>query len=297
MARTKRILASFSILCLILILFTLLVTQGCCFHSTAAGSNLKNQEVLVGYSGMAQFSENKYLVVHDTKGDEEGPRIGVLTVEQKRPPLYKQLQIDNLHDPDGRSRDLESACSLPGDSQEFLVAESGYRKGKYGRIFHIKVIDGNALIQHVFKLPRLKTRKNKPIKNNHEGMACVPLKDEQTLVILGERGGSKHDPNGVLRWAILNRSKDDLSWSEKSTHGIAVKAPGPWYRPKNKRDIAALHVDTNNKLWAVASEDSEDNGPFCSIIYQATTFTNDPDNPITLIKKSTTVLDNRWVQG
>lgn len=261
-----------------MMLVFLMFIQGCGLNTI--GNKSQNQNVLHGYSGMTQFSADKYLVVHDTKGHEEGQRVGILTIKQDLPLQYESIQIDNWHDPDGRPRDLESACSLPGTDHEFLVAESGYRKGKYGRIFHLKITDTTTVVKHVFKQPQFKKADNKPVKNNHEAMLCVSMDNGRTLIVLGERGGSSEYPSGVLRWAFLDKNRDTMSWNEKSTKGIPINAPGVWFRPEHKRDIAAMYVDNDKKIWAAASEDSADNGPFRSIIYHAATLSNNSDDPI-----------------
>ena len=79
-------------------------------------------------------------------------------------------------------------------------------------------------------------------------MACVPFANDQTLIIVGERGGSADYPNGVLRWAILNNKRDALSWSEKSVKCLAGHAPGEGDQPQNKSD-SFLKANKTLLLW------------------------------------------------
>ncbi len=220
-----------------------------------------------GYSGMAKLGANRYLVVHDTKAHRDDARIGIVTVGGENGPLYRPLAVRDWLDPDGRSSDLESACVLPDRDDEALVAESGLWEGRFGRIFHIKVGTDNAEVLHVFKIPDLDDNGSELVGDNYEGMACMTDSRGRILVILGERGGTRHNPNGSLHWATFDPSGGVLSWSPNGTAGVSVSAPGAWVSIETKRDIAALHLDEEGILWAVASEDAGDNGPFRSIIY------------------------------
>jgi hypothetical protein len=65
--------------------------------------------------------------------------------------------------------------------------------------------------------------------------------------------------------------------------GIEVNAPGTWDNEILNRDISGLHIDEDNNLWATASEELGDNGPFNSIVYKVGMIQMDVEEPIHLI--------------
>ena len=89
------------------------------------------------------------------------------------------------------------------------------------------------------------------------------------LVVLGERGGSSLYRNGYLRIGVLNYSDSTLSWDEYLNKPIEISAPGCWNNSQYKRSISDLYLDENGIIWAVATKDAGDEGPFKPIIYKA----------------------------
>ncbi len=220
-----------------------------------------------GYSGMAKIAEDRYLVVHDTKAHRDNARLGLITVGGENGPVYQPLAAtDWLHE-GGRASDLESACALPGRDNEALVAESGTWEGRYGRLFHVRVEGDTATVIRALPIPNLADNDPNTIGDNFEGIACVADASGRVLVILGERGGTRHNPEGSLRWATFAPERSALHWSLTGLSGVMVSAPGGWVSPESKRDIADLYLDPEGILWAVASEDAGDDGPFRSLIY------------------------------
>ena len=222
----------------------------------------------IGYSGMAKHGPASYLVVHDTKVYEDGPRIGLLKVTADSGTRYTSLAVTDWKDPDGRSNDLESACSLPGRAGEYLIAESGYWEGKYGRIFHVRVVGTRAEILRAYKLPLVADNNEQQEGDNFEGVACTTLDAERVLVILGERGGSILYPRGLLRWGTLDLRRESLNWHDGGKASIEVKSPGNWPVNARERDISGLYASADGVLWGVATADAGDNGPFRSVIYK-----------------------------
>lgn len=236
-----------------------------------------------GYSGMAQLDSQTYVVVHDTKGYQEGARLGLIRINDGVP-HYEALAIDDWKHEDGRSSDLESICAIPGQPGEFLAAESGYWEGKNGRIFHITVEGAQARVLHALPLPILADNREDHEGDNFEGIACVPRAGGRILVILGERGGSERYPTGVLRWGNYDPATATITWTDRGKEGQRIAAPGVWVDPKAKRDISALHLDPRGALWAVATEDAGDAGPFRSVIYQVAMIAEDPDRPLRIVE-------------
>ena len=237
-----------------------------------------------GFSGMAQIKHNKYVVVHDAKTDEKGPRLGTIKIRKNRAPKYASLEVENWKHEDGRSNDLESICAIPGRSGEFLMAESGYQKQRFGRLFHITVHKKIVQVLSVLSLPLIADNTKRNVGDNFEGLACESHHGDSVLVVLGERGGSVQYPAGVLRWGWFDRSTNSLTWPTEGIEGKVIAAPGPWVHAKSKRDIGDLYIDHAGILWAVATEDPGDSGPFRSVIYQVATILDDPHDPIKLIQ-------------
>ncbi|ODS34056.1 MAG: hypothetical protein SCARUB_00829 [Candidatus Scalindua rubra] len=214
----------------------------------------------LGYSGMVQLDNKRFLVVHDTKGDSRENRFGILTFNQNSSLIYSLVLTDwgdTVGDP---ASDLEAICRIPGSKYEFLACESGYYQGRYGRIFHIEILHENddwvAVVKGVFSLPR--------DTDNVEGIACIGTKDDSLVIILGERGGSELNPQGKLRWGLLNL---DFPNTIFRIQGEKPFAAPDWPDDAMNRDCADLYIDNQKHLWIAATEDAGDKGPFKSVIY------------------------------
>jgi len=97
-----------------------------------------NAEVLPGYSGMVRISKDTFLTINDRKNTfEPGPRLGLLPITRDDGINFYPIIVDDWLDNDKEPSDLEACCSLPGRPDEFLLAESGYYKNKFDRIFNI----------------------------------------------------------------------------------------------------------------------------------------------------------------
>src|SRR5436190_1502707 len=73
----------------------------------------------LGYSGMARFGQAAFLVVHDSKVPSHDPRVSVLKVgTPETGPSLSKVEADwGTNEP---ANDLESACAVPGTTDEFL---------------------------------------------------------------------------------------------------------------------------------------------------------------------------------
>ena len=224
-------------------------------------------------SGMAPVAADTYLVVHDAKGHRPNrPRIGLVKINREKEKLaYTKLSFANPPTP--VTSDLEAICRLPG-KDEFLITESNYWKGDYGRVFHIKLNGDNVSILKSIQLP--------DIADDFEGMACAPKANDDVLVILGQRGGKNNSTdinarNGALRFAIYN----PMSLAFKMTDKIVpIHAPNVW-QDKNLREITGLSIGADNTLWASAAIDLDnDLGPFRSLVYNLGTIYPNAVTPV-----------------
>lgn len=239
-----------------------------------------------GSSGMEQIGANSYLVVYDVKNFKKGSRIGLINVNKKSL-VVSPIEV-TAWDDEGISSDLESICAIPGRINEYLIAESGNWQGKLGRMFHIKV-DTSLLKAKVLgsgRIPLL-NRNDFGLKGDqYEAILCIPYEPNRYLIILGERGGSKINPNGLIRWGILDISKYKFYMSLQGKNGIEINAPGNWTNDKKNRDITDFHLDKDGVIWASASEDQGDAGPFYSVVYKLGKINkSDKNRPIIVEKK------------
>jgi hypothetical protein len=170
----------------------------------------------------------------------------------------------------GIGNDLESICSIPGRPNEFLIGESGDWQGRPGSIFHVKVDTAllKAEVLGSVRIPLLHNNDFGKTGDQYEAMACLEMEGEKKVIILAERGGSEAYPRGLIRWGVIDLKKHKLSFSDAGMKGMVVDVPGNWTNKKEKRDITDFYIDGNGFIWAAASEDHGDTGPFYSVVYQ-----------------------------
>lgn len=221
-----------------------------------------------GSSGMEQLGDQSYLVVYDLKSHKVGTRMAMIKITEATIQV-SPIDISGWGE-EGKSSDLESICKIPGKTNEYFIAESGNWKGDIDRIFHIQVDTTNhtANILGITKLPFKNINNFELVGDQYEGMSCLPYTKYERILILAERGGSEVNPSGIIRWAIYDLSTHQLKFSDSGMQGIPLNAPGNWTNEKEKRDITDLHIDLEGGIWASASEDTSEVGPFYSIIYK-----------------------------
>ena len=270
----------------LLIATAVLAALAACVHVPTQDAAMKKMAALpkvtqgsaTGWGGMASLGDGRYLIVHDNKANEPGTRLSTFDPATSRPQALSQpVALIDWHHPQGISNDLESVCALPGHPGEVLAAESGYYKGQYGRIFHLKVVGQTAEILRTHALPR-DAAGEKPA--NYEGLVCQQLADGRTLLILGERGGGAPRPQGSLRAGWLDAEGNAVRWAEQS---LPVRAAGTWSTDYQVRDIADLALEADGTLWSVATIDPGDQGPFRSMIWRVGTVDGSKAQPIELL--------------
>ncbi len=221
-----------------------------------------------GSSGMEQIDDHSYLAVYDLKRNSANARLGLIRVTPSSL-IVSPIKVDSWGD-EGIANDLESICAIPERKNEYLLAESGNWQGKFGRIFHVKVdtLTLSATVLGSTKIPMLFRNDMTVVGDQYEAIICLPYDKGHRIVMLGERGGSDNNPHGVVRWGLLNLEDHSFHMGDEGLAGIPVTVPGNWVHTETKRDITDFHLDAKGDIWAAASEDLGDKGPFYSVIYK-----------------------------
>ena len=236
-----------------------------------------NGGVLPGISGMVRISEDTFLAIHDRKNTiEPGPRLGLLTITRDDGIIFYPIIVDDWLDDDKEPSDLEACCSLPGRPDEFLLAESGYYRNKFGRIFHIRLTKSEESVwtAKVIQAFRIYNRKRDDEGNTYEGnqvegIACFRAFGK-TILVYGERGGKteKSTKPGRIIWGELNLGKEDPF----VLLGDNVLAAESLLGDRDCSDLFLKQGHDSYIVWSVAVTDHGDRGPFKSLIYEAGSF-------------------------
>ncbi len=256
-------------------LFSVLIFLSACSTSKNLGNSggkhssqqIDPKKLSGGSSGMEQITDTSYLVVYDLKMHNNGIRLGLITVAEDALNVYP-IEIKSWGK-EGNPNDLESICAVPGKENEYLVAEAGNWQGELGRIFHLSIDlqKRTAKVLGTMKYPFLARNDFGLEGDQYEAMHCLPHSKNERIILLGERGGSGFSPTGILRWGIWDMKKESLTIEGAGLQGIPVSAPGHWTNAETKRSITDMYVDAKGTIWASASEDQGDAGPFYSVIY------------------------------
>jgi len=239
-----------------------------------------------GSSGMEQLSDTSYIVVYDIKSHKEGVRLGYVKLTNESIDVLP-IEVDSWGE-EGLASDLESICAIPGKRNEFLIAESGNWQGKLGRIFHIQIdiTTLKAKVLGTMKFPLLDWNDFDLEGDQYEAMHCLAYTENERILLMGERGGSLVNPLGILRWGIWDMKNNTLTMEGEGLNGLKFNAPGNWSNEKFKRSITDMHVDHKGIIWASASEEKGDSGPFYSVIYKlGEIIQNDYTKPVTIFDR------------
>jgi len=223
----------------------------------------------------------RFLVVNDKKDrdrpGDRGPRVGILTVQDGQRHSYVPVDLPASAWGAKPANDLEGACLVPGTSDTFLLLESGYFRGDYGRIFMVRVsMDSKPAIRgevlRVYQLPTTGT----PF--NLEGIACFRWRGSLHL-LLGDRaspsagGDGTRTSHGTLYHAPLPSEPAEIRWTKIAD----LVAPsfagmnGGGFRHCSDiylREIPGL-PGTYVLLVAASYDPGSSTGPFRSEVYSA----------------------------
>ncbi|MCP4256793.1 MAG: hypothetical protein GY774_04600 [Planctomycetes bacterium] len=234
-----------------------------------------------GYSGMAQISDNTFLTVNDRKNPiESGYRLGVIAFTAVDGIIFTPISVEDWMHEDKEPSDLEACCSIPDRDGEFLVAESGFYKGDFGRIFRVVVSKNKegfwtAAVKKAFTIyDRKLDAKDRSYKGDEiEGMACFEALGK-TILVYGERGGPTDagKKTGTIVWGTIDFATYRF--------GKLGEAPLVNQSVLGDRDCSALRLITNEdgsvSVLSVATRDADDNGPFHSVLFRAGRFMVNP---------------------
>ena len=246
-----------------------------------------------GISGMARVRDNTFLVVNDRKNSHKKdqdlantkPRLGIVTVKKKWV-AYEDLYVKYpLSMSDMPPNDLEAVCALPHREHEYLVAESGYYEGRYGRVFHLRLKEKKGkwkgeLISAIRPFSKNTSTDTTPKSRQIEGMSCVEKAEAQLLVIFATRGGG--GKRGKLIWGSL----DGLDQSQPAFHPLGDAQIVTDQQSLGDRDASDLFLEKTKKdqwkVWTIAVDDpGDDFGPFRSVIYSPGIFEWDNEQGLT----------------
>ena len=243
-----------------------------------------------GISGMVHVDTDTFLIANDLKSTgfslERKPRLRVLALNKEKGILIKELPLQNSSsDPFQEPNDLESICVLPDRNKELLLAESGYYKGNFGRIFHIRLNKENGtwtteLISSFRPFPPPKDVSNytTPKHEQVEGIGCIMTLEKQLIVVFGQRGGGNNPAR--LIWGTLNGLDEKNPAFTELGKAALSKVPSSF----GDRGVADLYLkkekDGQWRIWTIATDDFGDFGPFRSIIYSPGILSLEFDNQL-----------------
>ena len=220
-------------------------------------------------SGLVKIKPNGYLFVRDWKaGKHSGHRLAFLELGNTGL-LVEDIDTYGLNGED-EPNDLESICSIPDGQDEYLLVESGYTEGKFGRIIRTRVTEEKGIwrahLLGVFHPTPLNTAwkdLSTPSADQVEGIGCVLDGSNRLWILLGKRGG-KGIP-GYLIWGEVKDFKSPrpsfILTGEQSLNG----------NPLADRAIGEIYLEPLRsgewRVWTVATVDEGNQGPFRSMIY------------------------------
>ena len=244
-----------------------------------------HKKLEAGSSGMAQVDASSFLAVYDLKNFQEGVRLGLIQTYADSIRVHP-IFVDDWKSDESIPSDLEGITKIPGREQEYLLCESGNWQGKLGRIFHIRLdVPGKqAEVLGIIQIPMQHRNDFNIVGDQYEGIACFSSSNDKLKVLLAERGGSEAYPDGILKWAEINLSTLEIVFSEQGLKGIKIKSPGTWKSETNKRDLTDLYIDVQGALWASASQDLSDSGPFHSVIYKVGSMKPGASIPVNILE-------------
>ncbi|MBM3463284.1 MAG: hypothetical protein FJX76_14370 [Armatimonadetes bacterium] len=223
-------------------------------------------QLLADFSGMAGISPGLYLMVSDAKNKSKAERVAVLRWSGGNYRL-EPVAVDWNGAP---SRDLEGCCSLPGDSAEFLLAESGYFKGDFGRVLQFRLTHDpqkgwTGKVMHSFQLPPPPRGEDSTASEQQlEGISAIPGPKGKPIVIIARRGGAKAP--GMLEWGVV----EDRRFLVQGTHEVDLRSI---LGDRSCADILLVPDGDGWRVFSVATADPGDVGAFASAVCEVGRFT------------------------
>ena len=243
-------------------------------------------------SGLVRLDGRTSLVIVDAKGaGSDVTRLGLLEVTSpnpersngngnSRPPVvrFSPLPIEDLPAGLDPPNDLEAGCLAAGSPEWLLLAEGGYYKGRFGRIFICRISRGEdagwrvSYHNHFHPFAPDAVADNQPFTSpgevNIEGMASVACPERGALLVLSWRGGRN---GGLYRPArlIWGRLAPDAPRPFAPLGGADLTRPNFRLGDRGCADLMVRPISKGWEVLAVATDDGGDHGPFRSTIYRA----------------------------
>ena len=205
-------------------------------------------------SGISPTTEKeKYLVVHDNK--KKGQlRIGLIDLSADS--LYAGLSWPTENLP----IDLETLSDIPGLDNEYIAM------GSWGFCYWIKLdIQSNKIdLIKEFRIPD----SGPPL--NLESFLIL-RKNKKIYASWAHRGSDSEE--AILFWGSISLFDEDITISLEDS--VLINVPWPLVA---KRHMSDMDIDNNNILWASATSDPGDNGPYETAIYKLGSFSFKNEN-------------------
>ena len=205
-------------------------------------------------SGISPTTEKeKYLVVHDNK--KKGQlRIGLIDLSADS--LYAGLSWPTENLP----IDLETLSDIPGLDNEYIAM------GSWGFCYWIKLdLQSNKIdLIKEFRIPD----SGPPL--NLESFLIL-RKNKKIYAAWAHRGSDSEE--AILFWGSISLFDEDITISLEDS--VLINVPLPLVA---KRHMSDMDIDDNNILWASATSDPGDNGPYETAIYKLGSFSFKNDN-------------------
>ena len=237
-----------------------------------AGCASNTAGIAPGFSGMAEVNESTYLAINDRKTPRDsGYRFAVIDASKEEGIVISPVALTGI-DAAYYPSDLEAICAIPNSNGEFLAAESGFYKGRFGRLMHIGLSNEDSrgwqlrLINQRELRDRPPTEEGTTPKHDEiEGLVCV-RHNAQLLIAYCERGFDEN--SGELHWGSLDLST--LVFQAQGTHDLQSPTL------TDNRDCSELHIEDRGEstvsiVAAATFDEDDDNGPFRSTVYRAGT--------------------------
>ncbi len=225
---------------------------------------ISNQRIY-SVSGLVHH-KNGFLIVHDNKKENQ-PRIS----------FFKNNKISTLNWPNSSlPYDLEAISVIPRFKNQYILMEST------GKCYKIKLDQRNNQIT-LMKIFQLETNEGM----NLEG--CIIIKGNFGYkIIYGDRGSDLR--KSTLFVGDFNPTNNKVT--NIVEHIINLPAP-----IEHKRNIADLGLDKKNNLWASATSDPGNDGPFETYLYKLGHLSKSGVLNLKKIQKSTLHFENQKVEA
>jgi hypothetical protein len=239
------------------------------------------QTLTMGCSGMVLLDQKgdtaRYLVVQDRKDKPSHEHYAYLVLVTWTKNQSPEVWHPFLRAPEGERppSDLEAICAVPGRPDLFLLAESGFYEGKYGRVIVLQSQPVSDLDNPRFKWvrsfrPRPMEEETTPRHKQIEGMACVATGEDTLALVLATVGDRGHA--SLLHWGALDldAAEDENVYDERGC-AILTHPSGPLCaRSCGALQLRPAQPDGDIPVWSAATvEVNEDVGPFLSQVFEA----------------------------